>query len=466
MRLLLSFAFTVGLVLGAAPTRAAGPSVDARIERARARGASLRAQPDKLRYRHHIERLIRDWRRALRVATRGTDAFDEAQRGHAEAWALMAHWSGRADDARTAAKLKAELSSRPVVESPAAPEVDTEVDTEVETEVDTDAPLAPAEAPIVDDGDTAASSAWPEIDVDAEVATLVRAFAPAATPTLRRSTVRAAQPRQADLLPIRRVLIDAGHGGEDDGAIGPHGLREKDVNLAIATRLGAALRAKGLEVVYTRASDVFVSLAERTRIAHEFDADLFVSVHANANPRDHVHGIETYYLNTTSHRYSRRLALRENGASGDLELPDPEDPSVELAPALPDGDLGRDLRLILADLAMRSATTESRRLAGYVQRSLVHQLSRRYEDVKDLGVKHALFYVLLGARMPAVLVETGFVSHAEESKRLGTTAYQARVADSIAAGVSRFVEERARLAARARQAPGLVRSGLGGVAAP
>lgn len=268
---------------------------------------------------------------------------------------------------------------------------------------------------------------------------------------LRRSTREAAQPRTASLLTIRKVVIDAGHGGKDEGAVGPGGVKEKAVNLAIAKQVGEALKARlGVEVVYTRTDDCFVSLEQRARIANRHRADLFISVHANAHRKHRVHGIETYYLNTTSSRYARKLARRENLLSKDgVDGPEPDEvvEDEEEVASLPEGELGQDVKLILADLAMRSASLESRRLAGYVQKSMVGRMRRDYEDVKDLGVKHALFYVLLGVRMPAVLIETGFVSHKEESQRLADAKYQDQLARAIAQGVVRFAQEREQLAA-------------------
>lgn len=222
-------------------------------------------------------------------------------------------------------------------------------------------------------------------------------------------------------LKVRRVVIDAGHGGRDTGAIGPDGTREKDVALAIASKLGRRLEAMGLEIVMTRDDDRFVTLEERTRIANQKKGDLFISVHCNAAASKALRGIETYTLNTSSNRYSIRLAARENATS--------------------ERGVG-DLRYILADLATRANTSESTRLAQQVQRSLVTSLSAGYSGVRDLGTKEALFFVLLGAKMPAILVETSFISHPEEEQRLAKPEYQGRVADSIARAVGAFLEDR------------------------
>ena len=276
-----------------------------------------------------------------------------------------------------------------------------------------------------------------------------------ATPSLGPSTreARTPAPRRDSLVRIRRVIVDAGHGGKDGGASGKRGTKEKDVNLAIAKALAKVLEERlGVDVVLTRDKDVYLSLGKRVELAHRADADLFISVHSNAHRNRKYHGIETYYLNTTSSRYANRLAARENQEQWDdahLDAGDPSEGAAEDdAAALPGGAFGRDLKLLLADLAMRSATDDSRRLAGFVQSSLVSSARRVSPDVADLGVKHALFFVLLGARMPSILIESGFLSHPDEEKRLADPAYQRRLAEAIATGVARFVEERNQVASR------------------
>ncbi|GEM_PF-762288 len=259
--------------------------------------------------------------------------------------------------------------------------------------------------------------------------------------------------RSGSVLQIRRVVVDAGHGGKDSGAVGKRGTKEKDVNLAIAMAVGRALeRRLGVEVVYTRTKDVYVSLEKRVQVANASEGDLFISVHSNAHRNRKFAGIETYYLNTTANRYANRLAARENAAEWSDAHLDAGDPGERVADddvgALPGGAIGQDLRLLLADLAMRSATEKSRRLATLVQASLVGQLKRTFGEVVDLGVKHALFYVLLGSRMPSILIESGFLSHPDEERRLADPVYQRSVADSIVGGIERFVAERNQIASR------------------
>ncbi len=226
-------------------------------------------------------------------------------------------------------------------------------------------------------------------------------------------------------LRVKRIVLDPGHGGKDTGAIGKKGTREKDIALQIAREVRERLKKKlpGVEVIMTRDDDTFIELEERTRIANEAGADLFISIHCNANPSRKVRGVETYYLNITHDRYAIRLAARENVHTGD-------DKRIS------------DLQFILADLAMKSNVDESIRLGRQVQKSVVGRLRQDYSGVKDHGLKHALFYVLLGARMPAILVETSFISNRVEEQRLRENKYRETVADGVVAGVQRFVEAR------------------------
>ena len=242
-----------------------------------------------------------------------------------------------------------------------------------------------------------------------------------------RSALLAGGPSVAEQLglKIRTIAIDAGHGGRDTGAIGPKGLREKDATLAIARKVAARLKALGFTVVMTRDSDGYVALRERTRIANEAGADLFLSVHCNAAKKRGLSGVETWTLNTTSDRYSQRLAAFENAEA--------------------DATVG-NLRLILADLATKANAGDARELATAVQASLVRTLRSRVGKVKDHGVKHALFYVLLGTHMPAILVETAFLSNPEEEKRLRSPKYQDGAAEAISRGVKDFLDSRRRLA--------------------
>jgi len=243
----------------------------------------------------------------------------------------------------------------------------------------------------------------------------------------------AAEPRprgeEGERGPIRRIVVDAGHGGHDPGAIGPSRVREKDVTLGIARRLATRLRGAGFEVLLTRTGDRFLPLEERTAVANTSRADLFISIHANANPRRSFAGMTTYFLNVADDRYAARLAARENG----LDAPEGETETLR----------------ILTDLDAKASAGASRQLAQLVQREVCAGVRERVGEVRDLGVKSALFYVLLGARMPAVLVETAHISNREEERRLASPRYQ----DEVAAGITRAVVAFARAGPRVAVAP-------------
>jgi N-acetylmuramoyl-L-alanine amidase len=234
--------------------------------------------------------------------------------------------------------------------------------------------------------------------------------------------VRAKQPATPKgLLSIREsrwhVVIDAGHGGKDSGAIGPSGLMEKDVVLDMARRLRDLLHQyPQWRVTLTRDSDVFIPLEERTAIANAKAADLFVSIHANAAERPDAHGIETYFLDLTSDEQSLRVAARENATT------------LSKVSALP---------LILRDLQMTSKRNESSLLAGSVQQALV-QPPGDAKGSRDLGVKHAPFVVLIGAEMPSILVETGFISNPGEERRLADPKYRTQAARAIFDGIAEY----------------------------
>jgi len=218
---------------------------------------------------------------------------------------------------------------------------------------------------------------------------------------------------------IRRIVVDPGHGGHDSGAVGPSGVMEKDVVLSIGLRLRALLKEElDLDVVMTRSTDVFIPLEERTAIANKVNADLFVSVHANAAPNRAAAGIETYYLNLAKTDKVAQLAAKENGTS--LE-------KVSV------------LQAILFDLMANYKLNDSAHLAEDVQITLHKKLRSHYSDVRNLGVKQGPFYVLVGATMPSILVETAFLSNAQEELRLKDSAYQQMVAEGIMEGVRSYI---------------------------
>lgn len=224
----------------------------------------------------------------------------------------------------------------------------------------------------------------------------------------------------------RRIVIDAGHGGHDPGAVGPKGLYEKDVVLDIALKLKKILMQDPLnEVFLTRDKDIFLPLEERTAIANKKNADLFVSIHANASPRRKAKGIETYLLNWTDDEEAMRVAARENAIS--LKKMKAMSRQMDI------------VEVIKSDLMRENKRDESIKLANYIQRSMVSNLENNYKNVLDLGVKQALFYVLFGAKMPSVLVEVSFISNPEEEKLLSQDSYRMEIAKAIAEGLNRYV---------------------------
>ena len=249
--------------------------------------------------------------------------------------------------------------------------------------------------------------------------------APAPPPSLGARVPSPARARPKPSAPQYLIVIDAGHGGKDPGAIGPGRVREKDVTLAVAKKLKARLEKEHpeLKVVLTRSDDSYLSLVERTAKANMLDASLFISIHCNASPNPQVAGIETYYLDNTTDRAALKLAARENFIS--------EEKMTEAG----------DLNYILADMATSSKVEDSVPLAGLIQESLVRELKKEYTGVNSLGVKKAPFWVLTGARMPCVLIETSFISNRKEEKRLASSAYQDDLAHAVALGVRSYLRE-------------------------
>jgi N-acetylmuramoyl-L-alanine amidase len=223
-----------------------------------------------------------------------------------------------------------------------------------------------------------------------------------------------------------RVVIDPGHGGHDPGTRDSSGrLIEKDLALAIALLAARALEARGVSVAMTRADDTFLSLPQRTRLANRGRADLFVSIHLNWSPNPETRGIEVYYLNNTTDRAALRLARIENGAGANAAYSASGEPN---------------LNYILSDLRQNDKAAESASLARMIDAQTVAELDDSLKlGVNALGAKMGPFYVLVGAQMPAVLVECGFLSNAIEATRLAAPAYQAQLADGIAAAVVHYL---------------------------
>jgi N-acetylmuramoyl-L-alanine amidase len=220
---------------------------------------------------------------------------------------------------------------------------------------------------------------------------------------------------------LRLIVLDAGHGGHDPGAIGPSGLTEKEVVLDVTRRVARmAEDGLGLKVALTRESDAFVPLRDRTNFANKQRADLFVSIHANAHPRSVSEGVETYFLSSeATDNEARQVAALENGV-------------VQL-----EGAQSRQkfnvLKSILWELAQSEFQEESSFLAETVQDSMTRSLR-----LVNRGVKQAGFYVLGGAAMPAILIEIGFITNPREEKKLATAEHREAVARAIHAGLSEY----------------------------
>jgi N-acetylmuramoyl-L-alanine amidase len=219
-------------------------------------------------------------------------------------------------------------------------------------------------------------------------------------------------------LGIRTVVLDAGHGGEDPGAIGRKGQQEKEVVLAVTKLLRDLLVAKGLNVILTRESDIFIPLENRTVIANQKAADIFVSIHANANRKRERRGVQTFYLNFSPDAQVVEIAARENATSTRT--------------------MGQ-MKSTLGKIVQNSKILESRDLADKIQGNLVKSLSRNYSAVGNLGVRGGPFWVLIGGEMPSVLVEISHLSNAAEEDRLRSPAYRKQVAQGIYDGILEYM---------------------------
>jgi N-acetylmuramoyl-L-alanine amidase len=252
------------------------------------------------------------------------------------------------------------------------------------------------------------------IDIDGKAAVAAPAGhgAPQASPELR-----PAAPRERI-----RVMLDPGHGGKDPGAIGPTGLREKDVVLALGRMVRDRLRRnESFEVHMTRDADVFIPLEERTAMANQARADIFVSLHINASPNRNAEGVSTYVLSrASSDRHALEVAARENGV-----------PAAKLSA----------VKFIIDDLSTYGRKTESLKLAKTVNDAIVKNVNGRFGRLTDLGLKQAPFYVLVGARMTAVLVEASFISNRREESRLRDPEYLAAIADSVVEAIRYYGEK-------------------------
>src|ERR1700688_3616261 len=276
-----------------------------------------------------------------------------------------------------------------------------------------------------------------ESDGDGRSDTLVRASQPAATLKISKTTSKsdldqpaiAPQPThdgQSTLtralgLKIGRIVIDAGHGGHDTGTIGPTGLMEKDLCLDVALRLSKIIKQRlpGAEVVFTRSDDSFIPLEERTAIANEAHADLFISIHANSSQDHGARGIETYYLNLKGSPEAMEVAAREN-AVANVGIHDLED--------------------LVKKIARNEKIDESREFAEDIQASLSQRVQKANKTVKNRGVRKAPFVVLIGADMPSILTEISFLSNPADEQLLKKPEYRQRMAEGLYQGVASYLE--------------------------
>jgi len=226
----------------------------------------------------------------------------------------------------------------------------------------------------------------------------------------------------ASLLKIKKIVIDAGHGGNDPGAIGRTGVREKDITLDIAKRLSNLLRSDGIDVVMTRSADTFIPLSSRVDRANKSQADLFLSIHANANRVKSLSGFEVYYVSPSVDDSQRAVSAAKDAV---LDL----DSSCFAGSSL-------NLKATLWDMIYTYSRAESIELA----RSICQTINRNL-DTKILGIKGARFYVLKGARMPAVLIEIGFLSNYNEERMLKNSYYRQKITESIIVGIKNYAQE-------------------------
>jgi N-acetylmuramoyl-L-alanine amidase len=244
------------------------------------------------------------------------------------------------------------------------------------------------------------------------VATLQQDSVPLSSSNASRSLTRALG------LKVNRIVIDAGHGGHDDGTIGPNGVLEKDVVLDVALRLSKLVQERmGAEVVLTRSDDTFIPLHERTAIANEHKADLFLSIHANSSPAPEVAGTETFFLNFTNSPDALNVAARENAGS--------------------DKTVG-ELKDLIQTITLNDKIEESHTFAEDIQNAIQSQAARSNAAAHNRGVKRAPFVVLIGASMPSVLAEIGFLSNSRDESNLGKPAYREKVAEALYKGLAQY----------------------------
>ena len=285
--------------------------------------------------------------------------------------------------------------ARPVISEKPAPKVE-----------------APAPAPVV--------AAAPEMPAPTEQLPLAPQNAVSPPKAARKLSTGNESLTRALGLKLGKVVIDAGHGGHDQGTAGPTGLLEKDLVLDVALRLGALLEQRmGSQVVYTRSTDVFVALEERTAMANAAKADLFLSIHANSSPLRNISGAETYYLNFTSSKVDLEVAARENASSTK---------SIH------------ELRELIQKIALKEKLDESREFAARLQGTLAGTWMKANDSARNRGTKKAPFVVLIGASMPSVLAEVGFLSNPRDEGLMKKADYRQKLAEALCRGIEQYAE--------------------------
>lgn len=308
-------------------------------------------------------------------------------------------------------RLMVELRKRDTPVAAASPAAPKPAPAKIETAVATPPPAAVQTPPV----ERPAANKPPPISVATNSQSAKPAVAP--QPALRNSNGDRSLTRVLGLK-VGKVVIDAGHGGHDQGTKGRSGLLEKDLTLDVATRLAALLKERlGTDVVMTRSDDSYPTLEERTEIANNSRADLFLSIHANWNPVRSVAGVDTYYRYFSASREDLDLAARENAGTTRSIF---------------------DLQETVANIAQRAKVDESRELAMQLQRALHAAAAKENADAKSRPVKRAPFVVLIGANMPSVLAEIGFLSNPKEEQLLNSPEHRDRLAEALYKGIDAY----------------------------
>jgi N-acetylmuramoyl-L-alanine amidase len=227
-------------------------------------------------------------------------------------------------------------------------------------------------------------------------------------------------------LPIRKIVVDPGNGGSDSGPPAYiQGVNAKDINLSIAKKLVKQIQEKAkIEAVLTREDDKYMPLEKRIYIANFNAADLFISIHSNSSKNPDAFGIETYFVNVMLAKKQEYEATSEENTAA------PSSKKID------------DLEKILFDMIEENKAAESELLAKHIQHSLIEHMSQRYSDIKDRGVKSAPFYLLIGNKIPSVIIETSFISNPRECERLNQDAYQNNIAEAITLGIQKYINAR------------------------